>query len=1110
MLSKIGNLIEKRPGLVIGFILLITVGFSILLPSLEMKTDYRDFMPDDDVVEANFKVVDTFGQSQMMMFLYVNTQNSDSVISANAIREQQYLEKKILNLEEINESISVITILDQICLLEYGETLENCTDEQINVVIQDILNNNVAKSIQILDNNDEDEIVDFNRFPRISKGRSIDEIDIKNCFVTYDDDSITYSLEVYELSSLESNLKSPIPFSNVMEWYIDFENIIQPDPRLDIDYKIAAHLEPKHSLWELGKGPIKNLKEILDHIRNRELVNSFKKEAYLWIRLPDQSMYLPIPLNKAHIEFDTERNLIKIKASRDELANYGIAIRYGLFELPAKLSNFKAGTRYYQSPIGRLPWIRISANTSYILNTIEKIMNRPILGNIAGRLMKNFANLSWEDYDSLFGNMDENIPISDQLALKEIEDLWINADYAPDVGKSENVLFIRTHLFDELRVNLLGFLSKDYEKIKKPSASIMILTLNVSSDYDDQISKTKFLINEIKKFDKKFEFVKLDITGDTVVSVQMNELTNEANMIIMPLAFIAIILVLFFSFRRVSYILLPLLALVVSAVWLFGTMVLLGIPFTMMSIALIPLIMGLGVDYSVHLSHNYRIELSNGKTPGEAIKISVSEVGTAMFLAMLTTVIAFLSFLSASMPPLRDLGILLALGIVYTFITAITLQAAVRYLIDHKKEKTNKKIKESFQLNLAMGVLAKAILNHQKKILAVLLLVTIISAIGAIQIKTGFNFESFMPEDSEGIKVLEKMQDNFPYASQDQEYIFIEGRVADVDTLKGIKKTFENLDDDTYIGRNIDGSIKAVSIYSIVEQAVSNNLSLIEKFNLDKNTKIPNTDEDVEKLYDFLWDSEEYGIQTKYCLHKSEKGKYDATVLRIYTVVATAGIEGSDLEQVLKIMVDEFEDDLAKDYGNVDVIVTGNLVITHVITASLSESQITSTIISLFLATLVLILVYKKLTLGLIAIIPVLTSIVWILGTMSFINYSLNVITITVTSLTIGIGIDYAIHTTERFKIIADKTGDINVALTETISKTGGALLIAALTTTLGFGMLVLAPIPPQVQFGVIMVMTITYSFITSVLLLPLILCRWAKWQKKRKGFIISPGKPKK
>ena len=175
---------------------------------------------------------------------------------------------------------------------------------------------------------------------------------------------------------------------------------------------------------------------------------------------------------------------------------------------------------------------------------------------------------------------------------------------------------------------------------------------------------------------------------------------------------------------------------------------------------------------------------------------------------------------------------------------------------------------------------------------------------------------------------------------------------------------------------------------------------------------------------------------------------------------------------------------------------------------SLSESQYLSTLISLVLAAIVLIIVYRRPTLGLITMIPVLISMVWILGAMYFFGYDLNVLTITVTALTIGIGVDYSIHATERFRLVADKTGNITAAVCETISRTGGALLIAALTTCLGFAVLIFAPIPPQVQFGVITAITILFSFITSVLLLPLLLARWAKWSKKRKGYIISPNPP--
>jgi predicted RND superfamily exporter protein len=402
-----------------------------------------------------------------------------------------------------------------------------------------------------------------------------------------------------------------------------------------------------------------------------------------------------------------------------------------------------------------------------------------------------------------------------------------------------------------------------------------------------------------------------------------------------------------------------------------------------------------------------------------------------------------------------------------------------------------------------MEKMALKILGHQKKILGILLIITLIAAVGATQIETGFNWESFVPEGKPSMRVYQKLEDNFPFIGQDQEFILLEGNVATVDALDGLMKTHKNIEDDTFVGRNIDGSPKAESIYLLINQAVNNNQSLVEEFNLDEYSNIPKSDNDVKRLYDFLWDSFEYGIQTQYLLTRSENGIYDSAMLRVYINIVSATSEDIDLQKDLEIMDEELHDNL-EYYGDVSVIITGPLIITHKITSELTDSQIISTFIAFVLATIALIIAYKRLSLGFIVIIPVLISIIWILGTMYFIGYSLNILTITVTSLTIGIGIDYAIHATERFKLVADKTGDIKAALTETIGKTGGALLIAALTTTLGFGMLVFVPIPPESQFGVIMVMTIAYSFITSVLLLPLVLARWAKWSRKRRGYIIS------
>ena len=150
-------------------------------------------------------------------------------------------------------------------------------------------------------------------------------------------------------------------------------------------------------------------------------------------------------------------------------------------------------------------------------------------------------------------------------------------------------------------------------------------------------------------------------------------------------------------------------------------------------------------------------------------------------------------------------------------------------------------------------------------------------------------------------------------------------------------------------------------------------------------------------------------------------------------------------------------------------------------------------------------IVFRNPLLGLITITPVGISIIWIVGSIFFLGYTFNIMTVMVTSLNIGIGIAFGIHVTQRFRLTADRTGDVQKAVSKTVTHTGGALLIAALTTAAGFGILILAPLPPEQQFGLVTAMTIIYSYFTSIFVLPPILMKWGQWQKKRKGFIISP-----
>ena len=309
MLTALGKTIERKPWFVIIVILIITAGFATLIPSIEFKTDYQEFMPDDELVLANSRILDYFGVSQLPLFLLIEKQREESVITPQSIREMNFIENEIKKFPHVNNTISIMTFLNAVCLVEFGKAINNCTDEQMETALKDILMEEQTGELQLFNTDDPNEDIDYKQYPRFSKGKSIDSADIKNCYISKDNNTITFTIEIYDLSDLQSKLRPSLNKINVMEWYLDFENLIIPDEQLDISYRIAAHIEPTHPFWEIGKGFIGNFRELIKHIINRELFKSYKQEVYLWIKPPQQNMYFPIPLSSGNITFEKDNNL---------------------------------------------------------------------------------------------------------------------------------------------------------------------------------------------------------------------------------------------------------------------------------------------------------------------------------------------------------------------------------------------------------------------------------------------------------------------------------------------------------------------------------------------------------------------------------------------------------------------------------------------------------------------------------------------------------------------------------------------------------------------------------------------------------------------------------
>ena len=135
------------------------------------------------------------------------------------------------------------------------------------------------------------------------------------------------------------------------------------------------------------------------------------------------------------------------------------------------------------------------------------------------------------------------------------------------------------------------------------------------------------------------------------------------------------------------------------------------------------------------------------------------------------------------------------------------------------------------------------------------------------------------------------------------------------------------------------------------------------------------------------------------------------------------------------------------------------------------------------------------------SVVPILLVLAWVLGTMVLLGYSYNVVTALITALSIGIGVDYTIHVTHRFLEEREHgSGDITEAVAETMRTTGGALVGSALTTALGFCVLVFSPIAPMGQFGLLTAITVVYALIAAIGVLPPMLVIWAAYHDWRRS----------
>ncbi len=186
------------------------------------------------------------------------------------------------------------------------------------------------------------------------------------------------------------------------------------------------------------------------------------------------------------------------------------------------------------------------------------------------------------------------------------------------------------------------------------------------------------------------------------------------------------------------------------------------------------------------------------------------------------------------------------------------------------------------------------------------------------------------------------------------------------------------------------------------------------------------------------------------------------------------------------------------DYGGVTVTATGGPIVDKELTESVTDTVVEGLLLTVGLVFLLLLVAFRlfgrRASLGAVTLVPTLFSVSWVLGTMYALGIPLSFTTAVIGSISIGLGVDYGVHISERYAHELSRTDDVWDALTQTVSGTGGALLSSAVTTAIGFGVLMFTLLPGLRQFGLIIALSLVYAFVSSVFLLPSLLAVWARY----------------
>jgi predicted RND superfamily exporter protein len=534
---------------------------------------------------------------------------------------------------------------------------------------------------------------------------------------------------------------------------------------------------------------------------------------------------------------------------------------------------------------------------------------------------------------------------------------------------------------------------------------------------------------------------------------------------LVPIVVLVIATTLYFTFRSFLGVLVPLLTVGAALTWTVGLMIWYGIPVSMISMAMPVILVTLGIASGIHILNKYLETLGQGMSKESALQETFATITSPVLMAAFTTAAGFASLITAFVQPIKEFGVITAVGVMIAMTLSLSLIPAM--LVLWKKPEVKQEKREAGVLNRFLKTLTQWTISRPAYITAIAVVIVLVFGFGATRITLESNIVNYFGANSpvkKGTMVIEEI-----FGGSMQISVVVDTGVED-----GFK-----------------------------DPAMLEELIVIQDYlnSWDSINHATSLADVVRELNQALWegDPEFYavpetreGVAQQLLLFSMQGGSgLDSLVSYDYSrALVTAQMKTLDAEMLGETIaaVESYLAELYRDRSDISVKLVGTPKVMMRLMNRYVQTQISSLASSSVAVGLIVAALMKSVLLGILSLVPLFFTVLINFGLMGYAGLPLDAVTSIIAGVVIGLGVDYAIHYISRYRLERANGHQMEQALLNTGVSAGRGIFFNALALVIGFMVLVFSHFRAIAVFGFLISVTMVVSSFAALVVIPLLL----------------------